>query len=52
MIMTPEEIINECWDWIFWHSQEYLYKDAQGVRHYDSLGAANACEKYLKNKLE
>lgn len=50
--MTHEEIINECWDWIYWHSHEYLCKDAQGVRHYDSLRAANACEKHLKKIIE
>ena len=50
--MTKEEIINECWEWIYWHSQEYVYVDEQNVRHFDSLSAANACEKYLKNKLK
>lgn len=47
--MTTEGIIQECWEWLYWHSDEHLYKDGQGVRHFDSLGAANACKKYLED---
>lgn len=50
--MTKEEIINECWEWIYWHSQEYVYVDEQNVRRFDSLSAANACKKYLKTNLK
>lgn len=47
--MTREYIIQECWEWLYWHSGEHLYKDEQGVRHFDSLGAANACKKHLED---
>lgn len=29
----------------YWHSQEYVYVDEQNVRRFDSLSAADACEK-------
>lgn len=47
--MTTEDIIQECWEWLYWYSGEYLYEDVQGVRHFDSLGAANACKKHLED---